>query len=788
MTAPSAIPAIIGYVTPLSARPGQNLSFRISSRGDAPFRASVLRIHCADPNPAGPGMQLEAVDVPLAASHAGHEQPVHAGSCAWAPLASLADRIVLRWLAKPTLVRDESPQVLASLQHAQGESGVALVSTPQGLVVMVRQGQTDKPGSAQAGDQAAQAGSRAAQAGKTPADPKSAAKPACPPAALQLPTGLTLQQDRWHALALTVELASGRIDVTIEPVAASLPGAAPAIAAQHVTVQAPAPLAAPALLCLGAWWQGHPSDGFNGLIEAPALSAGRPRDAGDSDSARDSGAAAEIARWDLSADMHAETIPGASPGMPALTLVNTPVRAVRGSTWSGRQQDWKQAPHEYAAMHLHADALSDCGWHESLSLAIPAGLKSGVYGLQVDNDHGSDIIPFYVTPAPDGPRARVLFLASTLTYQAYANHARGNYAGELAQRIEAWQAYPHNPDVLRQFGASTYNRYKDMAGISLSSRLRPMLTMRPGYLTFADPKGSGLRHFPADSHLTQWLREQGHDYDVITDEDLDDQGLAALRPYDVIMTGTHPEYHTRRMIEALIAYREAGGYLMYLGANGFYWKIARPAHAPHLLEIRRAEGGIRAWASEPGEYYNQLDGEYGGMWRRNGIAPQATGGVGFAVQGGYEGVGYRRTAESYEPDVAWLFDGVAGETLGDYGCFGGGAAGFELDQVVPELGSPGYLKIVAISEGHGPSFKIVPEEILTWTIAASLPRHYEGVRAHMAVGVSDAGGGLFAVGSITFLGSLAHNRYDNDVSRLLGNCLARFLSLAATRRADGSDR
>ncbi len=58
----------------------------------------------------------------------------------------------------------------------------------------------------------------------------------------------------------------------------------------------------------------------------------------------------------------------------------------------------------------------------------------------------------------------------------------------------------------------------------------------------------------------------------------------------------------------------------------------------------------------------------------------------------------------------------------------------------------------------------------------------------MAGGVPAAGGGLFAVGSITFLGSLAHNRYDNDVSRLLGNCLARFLSLAATRRADGSDR
>src|SRR3546814_20631881 len=125
-----------------------------------------------------------------------------------------------------------------------------------------------------------------------------------------------------------------------------------------------------------------------------------------------------------------------------------------------------------------------------------------------------------------------------------------------------------------ELGGSMYNRHKDRAGISLVSGLRPMLTMRPGYLTFPDPRGSGLRHFPADSHLTYWLREKSIDYDVMTDEDLYDQGLDALRPYDVVLTGSHPEHHTRRMIEALIAYREGGGYLMSFRAQGFYWKIA----------------------------------------------------------------------------------------------------------------------------------------------------------------------------------------------------------------------
>lgn len=732
-------PPILGYVTPLSAQPGQTLSFRISSAGGQPFTARVLRIHCADPNPDGPGMQLEPVDFPLQASYAGREMAVHPGACALAALDPAAQgdakHVELRLLTKPTRVQG-GPQVLTSLQDASAGQGVALALEDGEWVVLARQ----EPGAA--------------------------------PVALR--TGLRAKQDRWQSVSLHLALAERRVTVRVGPAATAIPGAGPALPAQEATLDAGAarfdgqPFTH---LCLGALWQGHPGQGYNGLIEAPALSAG-----GQASSLQ------LLAQWNLADAMQESSVPGAQPGMPALTLVNTPVRAVRSSRWSGLNLNWKEAPDEYAAMYFHADALTDCGWEESVSLRIPPGMPSGVYGLEVAHPEGSDTIPFYVTPAADGPRARVLFLAPTLTYQAYANHARGNYAGPLAERIAQWGAYPHNPDVVTQFGASTYNRHEDMAGISLSSRLRPILTMRPGYLTFPDPKGSGLRHFPADSHLTQWLREKGFDYDVITDEDLDDQGLDALRPYDVVLTGSHPEYHTRRMIEALVAYREGGGYLMYLGANGFYWKIARPAAAPHLLEIRRAEGGIRAWASEPGEYYHQLDGGYGGMWRRNGIAPQCTGGVGFAVQGGFEGIGYRRTPESYDPDVAWLFEGVEGETYGDFGLSGGGAAGFELDQVVPELGSPAYLKIVGISDGHGPSFRIAPEEILTWTIAASIPRKYEGVHAHMAVGVAEQGGGLFAAGSITFLGSLLHNGCNNNVSRIVENCLRHFLSISLAKR------
>ena len=107
-------------------------------------------------------------------------------------------------------------------------------------------------------------------------------------------------------------------------------------------------------------------------------------------------------------------------------------------------------------------------------------------------------------------------MAATFTYQVYANHARDNADADYHARVAAWSAYSHNPDQHPIYGRSTYNRHPDGAGISISSRRRQILTMRPGFLTFKDPKGSGLRHYPADSHLIAWLHAKAINADIIT--------------------------------------------------------------------------------------------------------------------------------------------------------------------------------------------------------------------------------------------------------------------------------
>ena len=119
------------------------------------------------------------------------------------------------------------------------------------------------------------------------------------------------------------------------------------------------------------------------------------------------------------------------------------------------------------------------------------------------------------------------------------------------------------------------------------------------------------------------------------------------------MTGSHPEYHTRNTLDALQNYIDGGGHLAYLGGNGFYWRIATSPAIPDVLEVRRAEGGIRAWAAEPGEYFHALDDGYGGLWRRNGRPPQMLCGVGFSAQGLFAGSYYRRMPGAADPRGAW---------------------------------------------------------------------------------------------------------------------------------------
>jgi N,N-dimethylformamidase len=423
---------------------------------------------------------------------------------------------------------------------------------------------------------------------------------------------------------------------------------------------------------------------------------------------------------------------------------------------------------------------------------------------------------------------KLVLLIPTFTYVLYGNHARPDFEKDLwVSRTQKSSpgAYPYNPVLFPAYGHSSYDFHTDQTGIHFASHLRPLFNLRPGYITFSRVGGyndkdqetqqnsdaafcSGLRHFPADSHIVSWLHHFGFEFDVITDHELHREGAAALRQYSTLLTCTHPEYHTPQSLDALQTYRDAqGGNLIYLGGNGFYWKIGASS-APlakskndtngdgdddgdddailsscKLLEIRRCESGIRTWAAEAGEYYNLLDGMYGGLWRNSGRPPSKLAGIGFAAQGSFIGKPYHRTCWD-RPDVTdWVFKGISDQdaaVFGNFGFSGDGAAGYELDRIDPaeELFRDGEVVILAQADTKAdPRFALVPEEVLTpWTNLAGTSNE-EAKRADMIYfRVPKSGSQVFSVGSITFCGCLPYNNFENPVSRLIKNVVEHFLN------------
>ena len=705
---------ITGYLDRFSHRPGETFTAHVSVHAAGECRARLVRVISGDPNPAGPGLQLEDLSATLDLQFAARNQPISLGS--WAVVDRVpASNGARTWTALVCPGLTDTEQVV--MAERDGEREVALLVGPEGLSATL-------------------------------------------PTGGRLAIGASLRRKRWYRVWLSLDPERGAFlgqqALTGDPTPRTCSGAAAEIPAGGcVTIAARNPA--------------QPSGHLTGRIQDPAILAGFAADVATLDTL------AVVASWDFARAMSSQTIEDSGPHACHGRLVNLPTRAVAGAHWSGQEMCWRHAPRDYAAIHFHQSDLGDCGWQPTFTWQVPADLPSGAYALHLSNAEGEDWLPLYVLPPRAGPFAKIAFLASTFTYQAYANHARGNADAAYQARVTEWGAYPFNPDDYPLYGRSTYNVHADGSGISFSSRLRPVLTMRPGFLTFNDPLGSGLRHYPADTHLLAWLEAKGIAFDVLTDEDLDDDGVDLLRPYRAVLTGSHPEYHTPGTLDALAAYAEGGGRLAYLGGNGFYWRIARDKTMPWATELRRGEGGIRTWAADPGEYYHQLDGAYGGLWRRNRRPPQMLAGVGFSGQGSFEGTHYRLLPAAREPRFDWLLQGIAGDILGNYGLSGGGAAGFELDRADDDLGTPDGAVILARSEDPPASFFTVPEEVLSGRRTVTGERLEALMRAEIVWFPTLGGGEVFSVGSITFCGSLWQNgAFDGPVSRLLENVVRRF--------------
>jgi N,N-dimethylformamidase len=729
----------MAYSDKVSVAGGESIKFMVSCAGPD-YKADIVRLIHGDPNPAGPGRKEVEVATPVSRFYTGRIQALRCGSFAVAPdtrrLKLQRGFTLFAWIYSTTPLK--GIQGVLTKWCADDQAGFGLFIDETGALAMAI---------------------------------------GTPNGVVWLGTGRPLRSSTWYLAACTydaaTELVLYQIPQTKWPVEDSRAIVRRASGSSPIRAN-DCPIHIAAFVERSQIASGH----FNGKIDTPMVFS-RPLSSLEIESLSLEGHAWRAsedleAAWDFSVAVDTDLIVDRSRHGRHGHTVNLPSRAITGRSWKGYSHShFKDVPDMYGAIHFHDDDVGDAGWLADFELTVPDNLKSGVYAARLISGESEYRVPFVVRPANNSPRAPILFLLPTLSYHAYANFRwfdSREVASIPAEQVGAPQPEDELLKAHPELGRSVYDYHSDGSPVYYSSWFRPIVSLSPKY---KHPPWRSAHLLAADLSIVDWLTVKSHPFDVASDHDLHKRGKALLEPYRVVVLGAHPEYWTEPMMQGLESYMDGGGRLMYLGGNGLYWVTA--------LDSRGATAEVRRWlgtrtnSANDGEFYLST-GELGGIWRARGRPPQKLVGVGFTSQGGPPGRPFRRMPDSFKERARFIFEGIGDdEVIGDFGLCVEAAGGFEIDRVDPAWGTPPHTLVLASATKFGRQYLHVVEEVGVMSDA----EHGEAsdkVRADMVFYEHPGGGAVFSASSISWSGSLSHNNYDNNVSRITENVLRRFLS------------
>ncbi len=758
---------VTGYADPLEVQPGQTVSLHVSSDAGN-YTSNIVRVFSLDNNPKGPGIKVQVMPSPSNGVHPGKHYDEPLGSYVDVR-SSRALRVgrsftITAWIAPTTIPGTDynqlatvwsptfAPRPQGIVSKWAGNSGYGLVIDQNGALAL-RLGN----------------GSRTAEVSTgTKLRPWA---PALPGGVGYIPTGhpgatnqsfgvLTGTNSTWYFVAASYNARTGRVTLLQDPqnnivdptrVTTQSTTSVGRVAANH----------APLLMGAGSLNSTGPvNESYNGKIDNPriydrALGPAQMRQL------EQGSAPAPAAAWDFTRDIRSNVVDD-TENSAALTghTVNLPERAVTGHNWQG-SLSYLTDPGQFGGIYFHQDDMANAKWPTAFQYKVPANAESGVYAAQLQAGSHKYWAWFYVRPKNYTPTSSIALVFPTYSELAY---------GETGPDPATFG----NPSA-----QCLYCRHVDGSSYQYSSRLRPITSQQPqppGCSSTACLSANSPWQFVADTHITDWLHAKGIKVDIITDQDIHNQGAKLLDRYRVVMTGSHPEYITGRERAAFLDYTHHGGRVMYMGANGFYW-VTGVDPTGTFIEVRRRDG-TEAYQIPPGESMMTTTAEEGGLWRFRGMAPQAVVDTGFTAQGFDTVRPYKRLADSFNPEAAFIFQGVGpNERIGDFPSLqldgGKGAAGEEIDRADNALGTPPNTLVLARATGFSDAYQLVVEEVQS---SDSL----EGgtvnplVYADMAYNKFAGGGAVFAASSISYAGSLYYNNYTNNVSTITGNVLRRF--------------
>ncbi|KAI9150870.1 NN-dimethylformamidase beta subunit [Paramyrothecium foliicola] len=733
---------ITGYADPWIISPGEKTDIKISST-KANLNYRLIRLLPGLDVPHAPASSKQIIDPGPHGELTGRFQASHPGSFArvdaWArePLLHKAEGLEIAFHAQPWMLHAKFAQAFVSTLNVEKSAGFSVLLDPKNnLVIWIG---TDD-------------------------------------GVQTLKIAFDVRVQRWFHTTIMIKGKEVDVNITHLPSDNEI---APPPTVFHRFLKSPAklesgsPLFFASSLAVGPTKASNiPIHFFNGRLDSPCFKAlgSRPW---------------HIATYDFSLGIDTDEILDVSGSNLHGVLINAPTRAVRGYNYDHKLigLSWKEAKYGFGAIHFHDDDLDDAAWETDLTITVPEGLRSGAYAVEVSDTESDlkDSIVFFVRPKEVRPQAKIAFVFSTMTYLAYANEhmydeTKSTHISfpEGVQLVTSDNYYK----MLRRsdLGLAIYDLHSDGSGVVYSTCKRPILNMRPDYIHWGFQRP---REFSADLLMVGFLEKLfGDGYDVLTDHDLHQRGPGALASYDIVISGSHPEYPSMETLDAYEGFARNGGSLIYAGGNGFYWRSVIDSKRPHRMEVRRADVGARTHELPAGERYHSLNGQLGGLWRSLGRAPNLLFGIGSSASGKGPGRPFIPTDEALaDSSLSWLWKGLNSESRKRLGTRGlaGGASGDELDRLDYGIGSPRNTILLARSERHDDHFMLFNEELI-FPMIGTLGSTSPLVRSDMVYYETCGGGSVFSVGSINWNNSLAWDDYNNDIAQVTENVLREFLA------------
>ena len=194
-------------------------------------------------------------------------------------------------------------------------------------------------------------------------------------------------------------------------------------------------------------------------------------------------------------------------------------------------------------------ASTGCGWPAAATFTVPTTWSSGAYTVEIPRGGGGRYqILFFVRERTPGT-ARILFLTSVNTFQAYNAYGGGSlYDTEVPklQKVSFDRPYDGN-------GLGNFNRW--------------------------------------ERHFVEWAEAAGYPLAYATTYDLEFIPNL-LTPYDVVIIGGHSEYWTWAMRQRIKAYVAGGGRFMNLSGNTMWWQV-------RFEDNGRTMVGYKSWVDDP---------------------------------------------------------------------------------------------------------------------------------------------------------------------------------------------